>query len=354
MRKVHVDKVEPGTRLAKAVFTADGRILLTTGMKLRANFIEKLKMFGITEVYIDDEISRGINVRDVINEQTRLETKILIKQSMEEGILKKSINTAKIIDTIERIINELLSNEEIIINMLDIKTVDDYTFEHSVNVCVLSLIMGLAIGFNMARLMDLGIGALLHDIGKLRVSEELLKKPSTLTDEEFDEIKKHTVYGYEILKDNPNVSSVSAFIAFSHHERIDGSGYPLGLRNESIHQCARIVAVADVYDALTSDRVYRSKLKPHEAVEYITSLAGKDFDREIVHCFRKYVALYPVGTGVLLNMGYRGIVTAVNADMPERPVIRVIYDENGRKMKHYYEIDLSKRKDISIKDVCEL
>jgi HD-GYP domain-containing protein (c-di-GMP phosphodiesterase class II) len=142
----------------------------------------------------------------------------------------------------------------------------------------------------------LGVGALLHDIGKLKIPEEILKKPSQLTVEEFEEIKKHTTYGYEILKNFENISMESAFIALGHHERFDGSGYPLQLRGENIYQFARIVAVADVYDALTSDRVYRKKLKPHESVEYITSLGTDHFDKEIVDNFIKHIAVYQLGT----------------------------------------------------------
>jgi HD-GYP domain-containing protein (c-di-GMP phosphodiesterase class II) len=232
--------------------------------------------------------------------------------------------------------------------------VDDYTFAHSVNVCVLSIISGIGLGYSISRLKELGVGAILHDIGKLKVPQELLKKPSQLTVEEFEEIKKHTIYGYEILKNNKKVSMVSAFIAFGHHERYDGSGYPLQLKGESIHHCARIVAVADVYDALTSDRVYRKKIKPHEAIEYILSLSAHHFDEEIVQSFIRFVAIYPVGTGVILNTKERGVVISENKDMPTKPVIRVVYSEKGKKVSKYYEIDLSSSKNVFITEACEL
>lgn len=354
MHKAHIDNLIPGMKLAKAVFTAGGRVLLTSGMELKPSYIERLRSSGINEVYVEDDISRGIHVSDVICEKTRHEAKELVKNLMKSYSFSSAVNADKVKDTINRIIEELLANKDILVNLADIKSVDDYTFEHSVNVCILSLITGIGLGYNMLRLKDLGVGAILHDIGKMKVPEEVLKKPSQLTVEEFDEVKKHTIYGYEILKNSPNVSMISAFIAFGHHERYDGSGYPLQLRRENIHQCARIVAVADVYDALTSDRVYRRKLRPHEVIEYITSLSTHHFDPEIVDSFVKYVAIYPIGTGVILSTKERGIVARSNKGLPTRPVIRVVYNEKNEKLTEYCEVDLAKQLNVFIVDCCEV
>ncbi|MCX7923948.1 MAG: HD-GYP domain-containing protein [Clostridia bacterium] len=354
MRKVLLENVEPGAKLARDIFSFEGRVLLTSGVEIRKDYIERLKHSGVTEVYIEDELSHGIEVCDVVRHKTREEAKGVVKKLMESCAFTNSINTSKVKELIDRIIDELLTNEDILLNLTDLKTVDDYTFEHSVNVCILALITGIGLGYNHLRLKDLGTGAILHDIGKLRIPESILKKPSQLTVEEFEEIKKHTVYGYEILKNNKNVSMISAFIAFGHHERYDGSGYPLQLRGENIHQCARIVAVADVYDALTSDRVYRKKLRPHEAVEYITSLGTRHFDAEIIESFTKYIALYPVGTGVLLSTREKALVVRNNRNVPTRPVVKIIYDENNDKVYDNNELDLTKNMGIFIVDSCEL
>lgn len=354
MRKIHIDNAEPGIKTAKTVFNSEGRVLLTSGVVLKEKYLESLRSNGITEVYIEDEISKDIEILDVVCDQTRLEAKQVIKGLMENYTLSHTLNTSKIKEMIDKILDELLNNKEILINLSDIKSVDDYTFEHSVNVCILSLITGIGLGYNNLRLKDLGIGALLHDIGKLKIPEEILKKPLQLTVEEFEEIKKHTIYGYEILKDNENISMISAFIAFGHHERYDGSGYPLQLRGENIHQCARIVAIADVYDALTSDRVYRKKLRPHEVVEYITSLGNSYFDKEIVEVFLNYIALYPVGTAVILNTGERGVVIAVDKKMPTKPIVRIVFNESRIKLTTYYDVDLSIALGVFIVDSCEL
>lgn len=353
MRKVHIDNIVPGTRVAKSVFTSDGRELLASGIGIKENYIERLRKSGITEIFIEDEVSYGIDVADVVHENTRLEAKRLVKSLMEDGPFSQALNVKEVREIILRIIGELLSIGDIIVNLSEIRSVDDYTFEHSVNVCILSIITGIGLGFDKRCLKDLGVGAILHDIGKMRIPDEILKKPSQLTVEEFEEIKKHTVYGYEILKKLPNVSVISSLIAFGHHERYDGSGYPLQLRGENISLYARIVAIADVYDALTSDRVYRKKLRPHEVIEYIASLGAYHFDKEILECFIKYMAIYPKGTGVLLSTNERAIVVQLNVNMPTRPVVRVIYDQSQVTLKNYYEIDLSKEMNISIIDACE-
>lgn len=355
MQKVHITDVMPGMKLAKAIFTSDGKVLITSGVELQEATIARLYESGIPDVYIEDGATHNLTIsNDQECEKTREEAKLLAQNVLENYTFSSSTSDDKVRYTIESIVDELLSKKDILINLSDMKLVDDYTFAHSVNVCVLSLITGIGLGFNTSRLRDLGIGAILHDIGKLKVPEEILKKPSQLTIEEFEEIKKHTVYGYEILRNSKNVSMISAFIAFGHHERYDGSGYPLQLRGENIHQCARIVAVSDVYDALTSDRVYRNKMRRYEVIEYISSLSSHHFEKEIVDSFMKYIALYPVGTGVLLNTNERGIVTAVNRSMPTRPIVKIIVDRENKKVTDESEIDLARKLNTYVVDSCEI
>lgn len=354
MRRVNIESINFGVKLARTIFSSDGGILLEQGVELRESYIEHLKNHGISEVYLEDDISQDIVVKDVIRDQTRSDAVVLVKKLMTNYQFTNSIDVEAVKKTVNEILDELLGNDDILYNLSEIKSVDDYTFEHSVNVCILSLITGIGLGFDISRLRDLGTGAMLHDIGKLLIPREILKKPSQLTVEEFEEIKKHTILGYELLKKSGRVSLTSAYIAFGHHERYDGSGYPLQLKNENIHMYARIVAVADVYDALTSDRVYRKKLKPNEVFEYITSLGIHHFDPNVIENFVKYVTVYPVGTGVLLNTRERGIVVRDNRSLPTRPVIRIVYDENMKKKAVSKDIDLSEHTNIFIVDGCEV
>lgn len=291
---------------------------------------------------------------DAILAQTRKEAKYIVNKTMNNYQFSPAIDVKKVKYVANKILNELLADDYILYNLTEIKSVDDYTFEHSVNVCVLSLITGIGLGFDIQRLRELGVGAMMHDIGKLCIPRKILKKPSQLTVEEFEEIKKHTVLGYELLRKSNQVSMISAYIAFGHHERYDGSGYPLQLKGDNIQICARVVAIADVYDALTSDRVYRKKLRTNEVYEYITTLGANHFDPSVIESFVKYVSVYPVGTGVLLNTKERGIVVRDNKIAPTRPVVRIVYNEKMQKQSIYKEIDLSMLTNVFIVDGCEV
>lgn len=354
MRKVNINSVQKDAKLARTIFNSEGGVLLTKGVTINENYIYRLKQYGISEIYIEDWISSGINVTDVVEEKTRNDSVALVKKIMLNYSFSNSFDAEAVKSAVNKIIDELLSNKDIIYNLAEIRKVDDYTFEHSVNVCILSLITGIGLGFSMDMLRELGTGALLHDIGKLFIPKSILLKPTHLTVDEFETIKKHTILGYEVLKNSGKVNLATAYIAFGHHERYDGSGYPLQLKNDNIHVYARIVAVADVYDALTSDRVYRKKLKPSEVYNYITSLSINHFDPKIIESFVKYITVYPVGTGVMLNTRERALVVRNNRSAPTKPVVRIVNDENSKKVKSFTEIDLSEQSGIFIVDSCEI
>lgn len=147
---------------------------------------------------------------------------------------------------------------------------------------------------------------------------------------------------------------MASYIILGHHERMDGSGYPYHLKGENIHKAARIVAVADVYDALTTDRFYRKKLMPHEVIDYITSLGSQHFDQDVVDVFIRYIAYYPVGTGVILNTGERGIVKKYNKKYPTRPVVRVVTDASGKMLQKQKEVDLTSELQYRIVDIWDI
>ena len=354
MRKILTNNAQEGMILAKSIYSVNGYVLLGEGIPLKQIYISKLQNYNISEIYINDEISKDIEVNDVIKDQTRTEAKGLVKKVMEDYTKNKRFNSdgSKII--VNRIIDELLANRDLIINLSDIKSVDDYTFSHSVNVCVLSLITGIRLGLDQLKLRDLGVGALLHDIGKVMIPEEILKKPSSLTDEEYEQIKEHTVLGYTIVKTDPNVKVTSANVILSHHERYDGTGYPRQIKGEEIHLFARIVAIADVYDALSSDRAYKKKLKTYEAIEYLNAYGLTFFDNDILQCFIKSIPIYAIGTSVLLSTGEKGIVADTNSNFPTRPIVRIIYQANGTRNSSFEEIDLTNRLNVVIIDSCEI
>lgn len=353
MFKVNIDFLKPGMILAKAIYNSDGQILLSSGVTLKETYIQKLMQLGISRVYIDTKETSDIIIEDVICEQNRFQAKKIIRETMNNVYMGGKIATKEVFNIVNNILDDLLKNKDIMLNLSDIKAVDDYTFGHSVNVCVLSLITGIAMGYNTERLSKLGIGAILHDIGKIAIPKEILNKPSKLTDEEYEVIKEHPRLGYDIIKKHPNISALSAMVVLTHHERYDGKGYPLGKKGEEIHEFSRILAVADVYDALTSDRVYKKKIFPHEAIEYLISMGNHQFDYEIVKIFALHVACYPVGTVVKLSTGDNGIVVEVNKSYPNRPKVRCIRNKQGDKYDEKLEISLVDQPSITIMEVLE-
>lgn len=354
MRKVSLDRVKAGARVARTIQSLDGIILLSAGAAITEDKIKQLKQYNITEIYIEDEISRGIQIDEIVKEEIVTDVKAQIKAIMTSSSLKISVDGKKVMEMVESLLSNLLKDDFIIMNLSDIRSVDDYTFSHSVNVCILSLINGIAMGIKGEALKELGVGSLLHDIGKVMINDRILQKPTNLTINEFDEVKKHTVYGYEILKNSKDISQTAQIIALYHHERKDGSGYPYNLKNNDIPVSARIVAVSDVYDALTTDRIYRKKMLPHEVVDYMCSLSNKHFDKIVLDAFISHIANYPVGTAVRLNSGEKGLVAKYNKNFPNRPVIRVVMDESGKMLAKPKEVDLLRRQEYRIVDIWDI
>ena len=240
---------------------------------------------------------------------------------MTSPSVKVSVDVKKAGEIVERLIANILDSDKIVASLCDVRSIDEYTFSHSVNVSVISIVTGIGAGFKEDTHKDLGIGALLHDLGKVKVDDAILRKPGSLTSIEYDEVKRHTLYGYEILKNSGNISQDACDIALSHHERLDGSGYPRKLRNNDILTFARIVAIADVYDALTTDKVYRRKMMPHDVLDYMLSLGGKHFDKNLLTPLSG-IYYYPVGTAVI-PPGEKGFVSEYNPYFPNRPVVWV-------------------------------
>lgn len=354
MRRVSLDKIKTGAVLAKAIVNLEGQVLLSSGTEVTEEYKKRLEANGITEIYIEDEISKSLSEPEAVREKIVYEAKRIVKLMMVNPSIRTNIDGVEIMKIVEDILNSILANNDIVANLSDIRSVDDYTFSHSVNVCILSLIIGIGFGYSYDKLRELGVGSILHDIGKVMIPAEILKKPVQLTGREFEEIKKHTVYGYEMLKKTKGITMVASHIAVGHHERMDGSGYPYGLKGEYIHKAARIVAVADVYDALTTDRVYRKRLMPHEVIDYITSLCSHHFDQEVVDVFIKYIAYYPVGTGVILSTGEKGIVSKYNRNYPTRPVVRVVMDPDGKMLSKQREVDLSNELQYRIVEIWDI
>jgi len=261
------------------------------------------------------------------------------------------------------IVDQLLAGE-VAIGLNSLKTYDNYTFQHSVDVTIVSIMIGRKIGLPPNRLRELGIGCILHDIGKTFVPKEILNKPGRLDPEEFARMKSHSLIGFELVRGVPAIGILAPHVVFQHHEKQSGQGYPRGLtgsnkvdinhESRTIHLYAAIAAVADVYDALSSDRPYRKALPPEEVIDILRGMSGTDLNREILRHFLAITPVYPVGNTVRITKGnfvnYTGVVARDNPEHLDRPLIRMIFDGNMRRIKPF-DIDLAADDKISIVSV---
>jgi HD-GYP domain-containing protein (c-di-GMP phosphodiesterase class II) len=354
MRKISVSNCEAGMILGKAILFNGATILLEAGVELTVSYINRLVNLGITEIYIEDDISSDIVVRDVVEEKTRLDAIEFIKNTMNTYCSGDILYSKDVMVVVNKIIDDILALDDIIVNLIDIKSYDNYTYMHSVNVCVLSIITGAKLELSYDQLKELGVGALLHDIGKVMIPPQILQKKSALTDEEYEIIKQHSVIGYNILKTIAQINELSAKVALCHHERYDGKGYIRGLTKDEIHIYSRIVAIADIFDALTSDRIYRKKISTNQAIDYLTVIAASSLDSNVLCCFTKLIPPFLIGTGVILNNGEKGIVVKLNENLPTRPVIRIVFNTDGSKKLNFNVVNLAKQLDYFITTTSEL
>ncbi len=354
MKKVMVENLKSGMKLAREITGVDGRVLLNEGIELTDEYIEAIKERGVPAVYIESEYFKDIKFKSPISDKKRRKVKRVVKEAMDNISFGQEINYKKIKKSAKILINEIRENRDLIFNLNDIRAYNEYTFGHSVNVAVLAILIALESDLEMGEIKQLAIGALLHDVGKTKISKDIILKPDKLTDKEFEQIKLHTIKGYQILKDLDRISYPAAHIAYEHHERLDGQGYPNGLKGDEIHLFAQITAVVDIYDAMTTDRVYSAAVAPYRALRVLKEEANKKkIKKEFVDILFKYIAPYPLGTIVKLNNGYQGVVLKNNKDNLSSPVIRIIEKKAGAKTDSFYEIDLSKKDSLEIIDVIE-
>ncbi|WP_242652629.1 HD-GYP domain-containing protein [Desulfofarcimen acetoxidans] len=347
--------LQPGQKVGKPVINGSGQVLLNRGVILTRNYIDKLYRLGIVSLYIDDGLLPDIEVNDIISDKTRIDTIKHVKDIMtthNEGQSKRCgasiLASKKTLSLVYDIIDQLLDNNNLIVNLIDIRTMDDYTYAHSVNVCVLSVLTGISMGMVRSQLVQLAIGALFHDIGKMLVPLSILNKPAKLTPQEFEEIKLHPGNGFNILSNDTNISRNSALIAQQHHERYNGEGYPGGLEGEAIHLFSQIVGMVDMYDALTADRIYRKGVPPQEVYEMILGSGDCLFKQEIINQFLKNIAAYPAGTVVKLSTGEIAIVIETLPGYTQYPKVRILFTDNLEPVDEQIEISLLEHRNITI------
>jgi HD-GYP domain-containing protein (c-di-GMP phosphodiesterase class II) len=316
--------------------------LLRAGSRITAGARAALLREGIHGVWVDDRLGAGIDVEEPLRPETRREATDGLSRALAEvakagGGELSAAAVSGLQEVAERIAADIGSCEDAALALADLAAADAYTLQHSIDVTVVGLLVARRVfrdhGWVDARrrrafdrvdemLVRVGVGLLLHDIGKITIPASVLNKPGKLTEEEWALVRAHPLAGVELLASSA-VPAVVKGVVRSHHERWDGSGYPDGRAGEMIFQFARIAAVADVFDAVTSERPYASAQPAHAGVEVIVSGAGTAFDPEVVSSFRRVVAPYPPGCELALADGRRAVVVSVDPAALELPVVRV-------------------------------
>ena len=315
--------------LGKNVYASYGTLLLSRGNVLELQHINRLEGMGYVGVYIEDEISGGIEVREVVDPLVREYASAAIEGLFQST--KLSENNTHLLKEVEALIeaisNQILANRDSVVTLASLKTLDNYTYQHSVDVGILSLIIGRGFDLSKEELLELGKAAFFHDIGLMFVRDEIVNKPGRLNPEEYDEIKRHPEYGYTCLSAVLHQSKSVSQTALYHHEKYMGGGYPRGIIGEETPLFAQIIAVADVYDALTSKRSYRQEISPPEAYEHIMSEMGSRFSPDVVQTFIRKIAPFPVGACVNLSDGRQAVIVKNYPSFMMRPLVKIMDQE---------------------------
>ncbi len=273
--------------------------------------------------------------------EIRESTRVTVDQLFDDVANGRMIDLVSIKRVMHDTVDGVLRNPDAHVCLTQLKQRDAYTAQHSINVCILALALARHVGLSRTDMETLGIAALLHDIGKIKTPLDVLNKPDKLTPEEFTIMQQHPLTGRQLLEHHYALPYQIADVAFSHHERISGKGYPRGLKSSEISLFSKMVAIVDVYDAISSDRCYHDGISPTEALTKMYSWRLTDFDGELLEQFIQCVGIYPVGTLVELTSGEVGIVISVNPDFRLKPKVNVVLDSNKRPVYPHRVVDLT-------------
>ncbi len=287
------------------------------------------------DVTVGAEINRAIEIKK--------EARQTITNMMEDVKSGEAINPDQAENVVENIITSAFRNQDALISLLRIKQADEYTYLHSISSCVLLVSFCKYLGLDQKLIKDVAIGGLLHDVGKMKIPDEIISKPGKLSETEYELIKKHVEYGLEIIGDTPGISQISRDIISQHHERIDGTGYPKGLKGNENSKFGQMAAIVDIYDAMTSQRCYRDKLQPTAVLSKLYDWGKAHFDNELVKQFIQCVGIYPVGTLIRLKNGFLAVVINRGNKNMLLPIIRIIYNTKRDHFIMPFDLDLSKK-----------
>ncbi len=359
MHAVPLDAFIPGLRLGKSIYSSDGRVLLHQGTVLKDSYVRMLRERGIKMVFVLDEADRvapEATPEDVIPDELRQVTVTHVRALMEDtraqvakgGTARLTLDASRARQRVNDIVEAILADPQAVVNLQELRSSDDYLFGHAVQVCVLAVMTGVSLAYTHEQLVDVGVGALLHDLGKLALPEHVWQRPpDRLLPVDGSILRDHPVRGFEMLWRQEGVALLAAHVAFQHHEQPDGRGYPRGLKGDAIHRYAKIVAAANAYDHLVAIGAQGRGWLPDRAARWLANHPER-FDRQVVGALLLNVALYPLGSAVRLNSGETGIVIRVRKGLSPKPVVRVVLDRYGRRLAPPYDVDLLREENVRI------
>ena len=360
IKKIKVEQLKPG------VFVHDFNCgwlhhpFLTDRTKLKTDKqIQKVVGYGIRDLYIDTD--KGVDIDDAPTQreadqkiqdefdqlsvpaagpsdssrfkaelirakQLISEARLTTQKLMHDVKLGQRMEMHQVESIVDQMVSSVLRNKDALVSLLRIKEADEYTYVHSISVSALCISFAQGLAFEAAQIKQIGIGGLLHDIGKMKVPPDILNKPGPLTEKEFEIMKRHVKDGETTLEQYPNLDQDCTCVTSHHHERLDGTGYPAGLKGDEISEFGQIAAIVDIYDALSSERCYKNALPPTAALKKLYEWSPSYLNRELVEKFIAHIGIYPIGTLVRLENSLLAIVVDHGEKNLLHPVVRAVYD----------------------------
>lgn len=351
MIRKKIDELVGNEVVGKPVMTWDYQIILPEGAIIRPDYIQKLKELGVIDVWVIDQTSTETNEIVILKDDVKNSVKQKVKDILERHTYHKNDELAELSATAEDIVSNILEEEKVVEQIFDIRQRSADLYEHSVSVCSMAILTALKMKLSKDKITEIGVGCLLHEIG-LRYETISFNDMDVenVHSTEVAEYKKHPVYGYNALKSENWLSQTSLSIVLFHHERLDGSGYPI--KTKDISQECRIVNVCDAFDEMICG-IGCKRTKVYEAIEYLKHFKNSKFDGKIVDIFLSFTAVYPTGTHVITNEGEVGVVVSQNREFQDRPVIRIIRDKSGEELTEEVIKDLVKVHNIFIEKVLD-
>ena len=352
-----------GCRIKTPIYSSEGHLLLKNGTVIDSAVLAKLERHSISPIDLLENLTKDIPSKGVISDQEMENSLKVVKKVFNKVLSDKSKGICASIpaehlklvkEVIEFLVEALTDTGELLYTVSDMLEKEPYTYKHSINVSILSILTARALCYSKEDIKNIALGAFLHDIGKMLVDQSLIMKPDVLTDREKEIVNQHPMLGYELIKNIDKLSYTVKQIVLLHHEKLDGSGYPHGVKGIGIPEYVRIVTICDMYDAMTTNRVYRNKMPIYKVLEILMTDSVYKLDRTVYRHMTENICVFPPGSGVVLSDGRIGVVAFYRHTNPTRPHVRVIDLETDITDIKVETVNLEKSKTLFVTDTWDV